>query len=64
MTHEEHVRALRDLLRTDHEEWIAEVQGWADAAAAAGDVLGQRQDQAYADRLRAMTYPWERTRAA
>jgi hypothetical protein len=28
-----HIQALRDALRTEHEEWIAEVQQWADEAA-------------------------------
>ena len=35
-----HVQALRDLLRTDHEAWIAEVQRWTDEAGAAGDMRG------------------------
>jgi hypothetical protein len=54
------VQALRDLLRADHEAWIAEVQGWADQAAAAGDTVRQRRHQAHVERLKAMPYPWER----
>ena len=58
------VQALRDLLRADHEAWIAEVQGWADQAAAAGDVERERRHLAHVQRLKEMAYPWERSHAA
>jgi hypothetical protein len=58
------VQALRELLRADHEAWIAEIQQWADDAGAAGDVERQRRHLDHVARLRAMAYPWEHTRAA
>jgi hypothetical protein len=64
MTVDPHVQALRELLRADHEAWIAEVQQWADDAASAGDVERQRRHLAHVDRLKAMPYPWERQAAA
>jgi hypothetical protein len=54
-----HIQALRDLLVADHEAWIAEIQGWADEAAAHGDVERQRRHLAHVERLKAMPYPWE-----
>jgi hypothetical protein len=53
------IRALRESLIADHERWIAEVQQWADAAAAAGDTVRQRRHLEHVARLRAMPYPWE-----
>ena len=64
MTLDQHIQALRDLLRTDHERLIAEVQGWADEAGAAGDLPGQRCHQSHVERLRATPYPWEPSPAA
>ncbi|MFD0973450.1 hypothetical protein [Plantactinospora endophytica] len=58
-----HIQALRDLLVAEHEERIAEVQRWADEAAARGDEWYQRWHQDHAARLRAMVYPWEQHRA-
>ena len=58
------IQALRDLLRADHEAWIAEVQGWADEAKAAGDVARHRRHLDHVARLKAMPYPWESTQAA
>jgi hypothetical protein len=55
-----HIQALRDLLVADHEAWIAEVKGWADKAAACGDVEWQRQYLAHVERLKARPYPWEK----
>jgi hypothetical protein len=52
-----HIQALRDFLVADHEAWIAEVQGWADKAAANGDVKRQRQHLAHVERLKAMPMP-------
>lgn len=59
-----HVLALRELLRANHEAWIAEVQQWADEAGAAGDVERQRRHLAHLERLKAMAYPWEQPDAA
>jgi len=64
MTDDPHVAALEELLRADHEAWIAEVQSWADRAAAAGDTERQRRHLAHVARLRAMPYPWEQRPAA
>lgn len=64
MTLDPQVQTLRDLLRSDHEAWIAEVQQWADDAAAAGDLARQRRHLAHVERLKAMPYPWEQARAA
>lgn len=64
MSVDQHIQALRDLLRTDHEAWIAEVQGWADEAEAAGDVERHRRHVEHVARLKAMPYPWEQSRAA
>ena len=64
MTVDPQIQALRDLLRTDHEAWIAEIQQWADEAAAAGDTERQRRHQTHVERLKAMPYPWEQRHAA
>jgi len=45
------IQALRDFLRADHEAWVAEVQAWADEAAAAGDLTRQRRHLAHVARL-------------
>lgn len=58
------VRALRELLRADHEAWIAEVQQWNDEAEAAGDVERLRRHRAHVERLKAMPYPWDQPDAA
>lgn len=59
MSVDTHIQALRDALRNEHEARIAEVQGWADEAGAAGRTEQQRRYLAQVDRLRAMPYPWE-----
>jgi hypothetical protein len=59
MIDDPHIQALRDALRTEHEEWIAEVQQWADEAAAKGDTVHQRRHLDHVARLKAMPYPWE-----
>ncbi len=64
MSVDPHIQALRDLLRADHEAWIAEIQTWADEAAAAGDVRRQQRHLDHVARLRAMLYPWEESHAA
>ena len=64
MTVDPQIRALRELLRADHEAWIAEVQQWADDAGGSGDVARQRRHLAHVERLRSMPYPWEQPHAA
>ena len=64
MTLDEHIQALRDLLVAEHEERIAEVQSWADQAAASGDVDRERRHLVHVARLRAMPYPWEKKLSA
>jgi hypothetical protein len=64
MTTEEHMQALNDLLRAEHERSVAEVQRWADEAGAEGDIERQGRHLALAERLRAIPYPWERRKAA
>ena len=58
-TVDRHVQALRDALVAEHEERIAETQGWADEAAERGDLEGQRWYLDRVERLKAMPYPWE-----
>jgi len=64
MTVDPQIQALRDLLRPDHEAWIAEVQQWADDAAAAGDTVRQRRHLEHVARLKAMPCPGEQSHAA
>lgn len=64
MSVDPHVQALGELLRADHEAWIAEIQGWADAAGVAGDVARQRRHLDHVERLKAMPYPGEQSHAA
>jgi hypothetical protein len=40
MTKDEYIRALDELAKADHDELIAEVQGWVDDAAAKVITLG------------------------
>jgi hypothetical protein len=54
-----HIQVLRRALVTEHEERIAEIQRWADEAAARGDHKAQSWHLAHVDRLKAMRYPWE-----
>lgn len=60
MSEDAHVRALQEALQADHEAWIAEVQGWADKAAASGDAARERRHLDHIARLKAMPYPWEK----
>jgi hypothetical protein len=59
MTPDPHIQVLRHALVAEHEERIAEIQHWADEAAARGDRDAQRRHLAHVDRLKAMRYPWE-----
>lgn len=54
-----HIQALRDALMAEHEERIAEVQGWADDAASRGDADRQRRHLEHVERLKSMPYPWQ-----
>jgi len=58
-TPDPHIQSLRDALKAEHEARIAEVQQWADEAAAAGDVHNHRRNLEQVARLKAMPYPWE-----
>jgi hypothetical protein len=60
MTVDARVLALHEALKADHEEFVAEIQRWADAAAAGGDAQAQRGHLAHIARLRAIPKPWER----
>ena len=53
------ILALRDLIRAEHEAWIADERRWADEAEADGDLPRMRRHREVAVRLRAMPYPWE-----
>lgn len=64
MTVDPQIQVLRDLMRSDHEEWIAEIQRWADKAAAAGDTVRQQRHLEHVARLKAMPYPWEQQQDA
>jgi hypothetical protein len=55
-----HIQALRDALAAEHNEYIAEVQGHADEAAARGDLPNQRLHLEHVERLKEMGLPWER----
>lgn len=59
-----HIQALRDLLVTEHEGYIAEIQRFADEAGARGDGKNQRWHLDHVARLRAMPYPWDQERPA
>jgi hypothetical protein len=64
MTVEEHVAILHAAMRADHEEWIAEVRGWAEEAEANGWTAAARQHREHVARLEAMDKPWEKSHAA
>ena len=64
MSEDPHLRALQEALQAEHEAWIADVQSWADRAAAAGDVARERRHLEHVARLKAMPYPWEERAAA
>jgi len=64
MTAEEHAAALWALERADHEEFVAKIRGWAEAAEAAGDELRARRHREHLARLEALPKPWEQMRRA
>lgn len=59
MTTAEYIATLRVLIRADHEEYVAEIRGWADAGAARGDAGAARRYLERVDRLEALPKPWE-----
>jgi hypothetical protein len=59
MSVEEHQAVLHDLMRHDHEEYVAQVRAWAETAEAEGRVAAARQHQQHVARLEAMSKPWE-----
>jgi len=64
MTVEEHAAALWALERTDHDEFVAKIRTWAEAAEAAGDELRARRHREHLARLDAMPKPWEQEQKA
>jgi hypothetical protein len=63
MTGDEHIRLLQQLVKADHDELLARVQGWVDDAAAKGDHLRYRRNLAYLEGLKAIPVPWEKSTA-
>jgi hypothetical protein len=59
MSTEEHRATLYDLMRRDHEDYVAQVRGWAEAAEADGRTAAARQHRDHLARLDAMPKPWE-----
>jgi len=59
MSVERHIQALWDVMRNEHEDSLAELQRFADEAAAAGDTVSQRSMLDHIERLKAIPYPWE-----
>jgi hypothetical protein len=55
----EHFAVLHDMMRRDHEEYIAEVRQWADDAEAESRTAAARQHREHVARLEAMPKPWE-----
>ncbi|HEU0241801.1 MAG TPA: hypothetical protein VFR11_21455 [Micromonosporaceae bacterium] len=64
MTVDEHVAMLHAAMRADHEEYVAQVRGWAEEAETNGWTAAARQHRDHLARLEAMEKPWERSRAA
>jgi hypothetical protein len=56
---EDHRAALHDLMRRDHEEYVAQVREWAETAETEGRVAAARQHREHMARLEAMPKPWE-----
>ncbi|MEU8005023.1 hypothetical protein AB0B66_28020 [Catellatospora sp. NPDC049111] len=59
MTVDEHIAALHAFMRADHEEYIAQVRGWAVEAEAEGRSADARRHWDHVGRLEAMNKPWE-----
>ena len=58
MTTAEYISTLRAMIRAGHEEYVAQIQGWADAAAARGDTVAVRRHLEHVERLEALPKPW------
>lgn len=58
MTVDAQIRMLQEAVRADHEAWLAEIQRWADQAAARGDIEAERRHQAHIARLHELPKPW------
>lgn len=54
----------RQLERADHEDFVAMIRGWAEAAEVAGDELRARRHRERLARLEATPKPWEQRKAA
>jgi hypothetical protein len=61
---DKHVRALRELLVAENEEYIAEVEEPAATAGARGDLVNQRMHLDAVARMRSTPYPWEERQAS
>lgn len=61
---EEHRAALYDLMRRDHEEFIAQVRQWAETAETDRRAATARQHREHLARLEAEPKPWEGQAAA
>jgi hypothetical protein len=64
MSVEEHGAILYGLMRQDHEEFVAKVQGWAERAEVAGRTAAARQHRDHLAALEAMPKPWEFSQVA
>jgi hypothetical protein len=64
MTVDKHLAVLHAAMRADHEEYIAQVRGWAEEAEANGWTASARQHRDHLARLEAMDKPWETPDAA
>ncbi|GAB4046771.1 hypothetical protein [Catellatospora paridis] len=58
------IRAIDEATRAEHERWVAEIQGWADAARERGDEVAVRRYLSQIERLEAIPKPWENQRRA
>jgi hypothetical protein len=64
MTVDEHVAVLHAAMQADHEEYIAQVRGWAEEAEVNGWTAAARQHRDHLARLEAVDKPWKRPQAA
>ncbi|MEV4413546.1 hypothetical protein [Catellatospora sp. NPDC049609] len=53
------IQAINEATRAEHEQWIAEIRGWADTAHERGDEVAVRRYLAQTERLEAIPKPWE-----
>ena len=57
------IEALDEVIRADHEQFVAEIREQADQAAARGDTVASRRHLARLARIDAIPKPWERKTA-